>query len=171
MWLALYCVGSQWFREPIWLSAALSRLAPRVLDICPSTVSPEICKYHHLVAHARESVRVAVFHLHVSSHSQPPWVGILILPMYILPWSTHSRKHTKCCPFPCFTQYEVRSMWYKWWSFQRHGNEESVITFYQIFYRPLSPHGNRFILIPPQPYWNSVFVGSSIISITLHPSR
>ena len=95
-----------------------------------------------LVAHTGESMMVAVFHLYVSSHSQPPWACILILPMYLLPWSAHSRKHTKCCPFTCFTQYEGRSMWYKWWSFQVHGNEESVTTSYQIFYRPLSPHDN-----------------------------
>ena len=39
-------------------------------------LSPEICKYHLLVAHTRESLMVAVFYLHVSSHSQLPWILI-----------------------------------------------------------------------------------------------
>ena len=71
-------------------------------------LSPEICEYHVLVVHTRESVTVAVFHLHVSSLYQPPGVCILILPMYILPSSIHSRKHTNVAHFAMF---QGHSMW------------------------------------------------------------
>ena len=55
--------------------------------------------------------------------------------------STHSRKHTKCCPF-FHVSYSGVHILVEVCSFQIPGNEESVTTFYQIFYRPLSPHDN-----------------------------
>ena len=55
-------------------------------------LSPEISKYSVLVAHTGKSVKVAVFHLHVSSPFNPPEYSF-------------QKTHQMLPIFPCFTQW------------------------------------------------------------------